>query len=73
MAYPKPSIGDAVTFNWEPSSEQLTGTVVDTFQWQPGNIRYGVRVDGATAIDPTGCSGGRVYDVWPEYLVKKGN
>ena len=47
----------------------MTGTVVDAITFN-GKVRHGVRVDGPTDIDPTGCPGGRVYDVWPAMNIR---
>lgn len=58
-------IGSMVAFYWTPTHEWLVGEVVDHLPFA-GKIRHGVRVDTPTKIDPTGCPGGRVYDVWPD-------
>lgn len=58
-------VGTRVTFRWR--GQMLTGEVVDSITFN-GQTHHGVRVDGPTAIDPTGCPGGRVYDVWHEVV-----
>lgn len=61
-------IGTIVEFYWQPSDQWLTGEVVDQLTFN-GKTRHGVRVSGATAIDPQGIAGGRVYDVWPDMSI----
>lgn len=56
-------LGAPVSFLWR--GQWLDGVIHDVITFN-GRVRHGVRVDGPSDIDPQGCSGGRVYDVWPD-------
>lgn len=61
-------LGTLVAFYWRSTDEYLTGVVVAHITFN-GETLHSVRVNGPSAIDPQGCPGGRVYDVWPDMSI----